>query len=70
MEKRQSLQQVVLGVVRTVNAKEGLITIISTNDFKEETREVLANLSQNHGVKIEILEEGPWKGSLYINKKD
>ena len=52
-----------LGVVRTTNAKEGLLTIITTDNFKDDLRDVIVDLGKNY-VKAEILEEGPWKGFL------
>ena len=56
-----------IGVVRTVNANEGIINIITTGDFKDTVREVIKDLNR-YDVVAEITEEGPWKGSLYINK--
>ena len=58
-----------IGVVRTVNANEGIINIITTGDFKDTVREVIKDLNR-YDVVAEITEEGPWKGSLYINKRD
>lgn len=58
-----------IGVVRTVNANEGIINIITTGDFKDVVREVIKDLNR-YDVVAEITEEGPWKGSLYINKRD
>lgn len=57
------------GVVRTVDANAGIVNIISTDDFKDEAKEIILDLSKNYGVVADIIEEGPWKGSLYINKK-
>lgn len=52
-----------VGVVRTTNPQEGLITIISTTDYKDMAREIILDLGKNY-VKAEILEEGPWQGVL------
>lgn len=52
------------GVVRTVNATAGVLNIISTDDFKDETREIIKDLNANYGVVANIIEEGPWKGQL------
>lgn len=52
-----------VGVVRTTDAKAGLITIISTDDYKDTARDIILDLGKNC-VKAEILEEGPWKGFL------
>ena len=46
-----------LGVVRTTNAKEGLLTIITTDNFKDDLRDVIVDLGKNY-VVAEILEEG------------
>lgn len=52
-----------LGVVRTTNAKEGLLTIVTTDNFKDDLRDVIVDLGKNY-VVAEILEEGSWKGKL------
>lgn len=52
-----------IGVVRTLNPKEGLIKIITTSDFKDVAKEIILDLGQKY-VKAEIIEEGIWKGSL------
>ena len=52
-----------LGVVRTLNAKEGDISIISTDDFKDDVRTIIENLDKNH-VVAKIVEEGTWRGKL------
>ena len=52
-----------VGVVRTTDAKAGLITIISTEYYKDTARDIILDLGKNY-VKAEILEEGPWKGFL------
>lgn len=52
-----------LGVVRTTNAKEGLLTIITTDNFKDDLRDVIVDLGKNY-IVAEILEEGSWKGKL------
>lgn len=55
------------GVVRTVDPQKGLINIITTYDFKDFVKFVIEDL-RNYDVVAEIIEEGAWKGSLYINK--
>lgn len=58
-----------IGVVRTVDANAGLVNIISTDDFKYFVKVIVEDLSKNYGIEAKIIEEGAWKGSLYINKK-
>ncbi len=58
-----------IGVVRTVDANAGLVNIISTDDFKDFVKVIVKDLSKNYGIEAKIIEEGAWKGSLYINKK-
>ncbi|WP_294703556.1 DUF4911 domain-containing protein [uncultured Fusobacterium sp.] len=58
-----------IGVVRTVDANAGLVNIISTDDFKDFVKVIVEDLSKNYGIEAKIIEEGAWKGSLYINKK-
>lgn len=58
-----------IGVVRTVDANAGLVNIISTDDFKDFVKIIVEDLSKNYGIEAKIIEEGAWKGSLYINKK-
>ena len=55
------------GVVRTVDPQKGLINIITTYDFKDFVKFVFVDL-RKYDVVAEIIEEGTWKGSLYINK--
>ncbi len=52
-----------LGVVRTTNPKEGLLTIITTDDFKDDLREIILDLGKNY-IVADILEERPWQGLL------
>lgn len=52
-----------VGVVRTNDANAGLITIISTTDYKDLARDIILDLGKNY-VKAEILQEGPWNGVL------
>ncbi|WP_300359354.1 DUF4911 domain-containing protein [Fusobacterium sp.] len=52
-----------VGVVRTTDPQKGLITIISTLDYKDLAKEIILDLGKNY-VKAEILEEGPWQGVL------
>lgn len=58
-----------IGVVRTVDANAGLVNIISTDDFKYFVKVIVEDLSKNYGIEAKIIEEGAWKGYLYINKK-
>ena len=51
------------GVVRTLVPIKGLISVISTDDFKDFMRDVLIDLGKNW-VKLDIIEEGTWKGKL------
>ena len=52
-----------VGVVRTTNAKLGLLTIVTTTDYKDLARKIIMDLNENY-VKAEIIEEGPWQGFL------
>lgn len=52
-----------VGVVRTTDAKAGIITVITTNDYKDIAKDIILDLGKNY-VKAEIIEEGPWKGFL------
>ena len=51
------------GVVRTLDAKTGLVSIVLTEDFKDFVREILEDL-RNRWVSFELLSEGPWSGRL------
>ena len=51
------------GVVRTLDSTNGIISVISTDDYKDMMREVLIDLG-NRWVDLKIIEEGAWKGSL------
>ncbi|MCI5724910.1 MAG: DUF4911 domain-containing protein [Fusobacterium gastrosuis] len=51
------------GVVRTLDPMKGIISVISTDDFKDFMRDVLIDLGKKW-VKLEIIEEGIWKGKL------
>lgn len=52
-----------VGIVRTKNAYEGDLTIVSTTDFKEDVRMIVEDLNRKW-VKAEIVWEGPWSGEL------
>lgn len=52
-----------IGVVRTISAEKGLISIITTNDFRGFVRDVLEDLNEKT-VKAEIIEEKLWQGGL------
>lgn len=51
------------GVVRTLDPMKAIISVISTDDFKDFMRDVLIDLGKKW-VKLEIIEEGTWKGTL------
>ena len=51
------------GVVRTLDSANGIISVISTDDYKDMMREVLIDLG-NRWVDLKIIEEGAWKGTL------
>ena len=51
------------GVVRTLDSTNGIISVISTDDYKDVMREVLIDLG-NRWVDLKIIEEGAWKGTL------
>jgi hypothetical protein len=52
-----------LGIVRTINAKEGLIKIITLDIYKSEVTKILRDLNEKE-IKIDILEECFWKGEI------
>ena len=51
------------GVVRTLDSTNGIISVISTDDYKDMMREVLIDLG-NRWVDLKIIEEGAWKDTL------
>ena len=51
------------GVVRTLDSTNGIISVISTDDYKDVMRAVLIDLG-NRWVDLKIIEEGAWKGTL------
>ena len=51
------------GVVRTLDPIKGIISVISTEDFKDFMRDVLIDLGKKW-VDLKIIEEGAWKGTL------
>ena len=51
------------GVVRTLDQIKGIISVISTEDFKDFMRDVLIDLGKKW-VDLKIIEEGAWKGTL------
>ena len=51
------------GVVRTLDSTNGIISVISTDDYKDMMREVLIDLG-NRWVELKIIEEGAGKGTL------
>ena len=52
-----------LGIVRTIDAKEGLIKIITLDIYQNEIGEILRDLNEK-GININILEECFWKGEI------
>ncbi len=52
-----------VGVVRTLDPAKGLLSIISTYDFKDFIKEIIEDLGRRW-VKAEIIEEGLWTGRL------
>lgn len=52
-----------VGIVRTTEPKNAILTIISTSDYKDILKEIILDLDKNY-VKAEIIEEGLWKGVL------
>lgn len=52
-----------IGIVRTKNAEEGDLVIISTLDFKEDVRTILEDLDEKW-VMVKIIWEGKWTGNL------
>jgi len=53
-----------LGTVRTISPHEAIISIITTLDFIDDLRIIIADLQENH-LEIEIIKEEEWSGSLY-----
>ena len=51
------------GVGRTLDPIKGIISVISTDDFKDFMRDVLVDLGKKW-VDLKIIEEGAWKGTL------
>lgn len=52
-----------LGVVRTLDPIKGLISIISTDDFKDVMKDIIEDLGRKW-VKASIVHEGAWSGKL------
>ena len=52
-----------VGIVRTKNADEGDLTIVSTTDFKDDVRMIVEDLNRKW-VKAELDWERPWSGEL------
>lgn len=52
-----------LGVVRTMNPKEGLIKIITLNIYKNQIDKILVDLNER-GINITTIEESFWKGEI------
>ena len=52
-----------VGIVRTTDPKNAVLTIISTSDYKDIVREIILDLDKNY-VEAKIIEEGLWSGVL------
>lgn len=52
-----------VGIVRTTDPKNAVLTIISTSDYKDIAREIILDLDKNY-VEAKIIEEGLWSGVL------
>jgi len=52
-----------VGVVRTLDALNGEIKIISTSDYADLVRDIIHDLD-TRGVTAKIIKEGPWEGVL------
>ena len=49
--------------MRTLDPVKGIISVISTDDFKDFMRDILIDLGQKW-VELKIIEEGAWRGTL------
>ena len=52
-----------LGIIRTLDDNKGLIKIITIDTAKKDIDGIIEDLNKRD-IKIEILEEGFWKGEL------
>ena len=52
-----------LGIMRTLDANKGLVKIITIDTAKKDIDGIIEDLNKRD-IKIEILEEGFWKGEL------
>ena len=52
-----------LGIIRTLDANKGLVKIITIDTAKKDIDGIIEDLNKRD-IKIEILEEGFWKGEL------
>ena len=52
-----------LGILRTLDANKGLVKIITIDTAKKDIDGIIEDLNKRD-IKIEILEEGFWKGEL------
>ena len=52
-----------LGIIRTLDANKGLVKIITIDTAKKDSDGIIEDLNKRD-IKIEILEEGFWKGEL------
>lgn len=52
-----------LGIIRTLDANKGLVKIITIDTAKKDIDGIIEDLNRRD-IKIEILEEGFWKGEL------
>ena len=52
-----------LGIIRTLDANKGLIKMTTIDTAKKDIDGIIEDLNKRD-IKIEILEEGFWKGEL------
>ncbi len=52
-----------LGVVRTLDPKNGLIKIISIDTYSELVQKIVEDLD-GKGISAEIIKQGPWEGEI------
>lgn len=52
-----------LAIVRTLDQKNGIIKILTNTYFKDDVDKLILKL-RKYDIKIDIIEEGIWKGVL------
>lgn len=50
-----------IGVLKTLDRQKGIVSIISTDFFTEQIKELLENL-EKYGIEIKYIQEGKWRG--------